>query len=102
MKRLLMTCAICLLSTAVMAQNIAPSTPSGVRAERLEQGLQTLHARFALANTTHDGKLTRQQAAAGMPMVKRHFDEIDTRHAGYVTLAQIEAYFGKRAMSVSR
>ncbi|RDU97257.1 EF-hand domain-containing protein [Trinickia dinghuensis] len=99
MKRMLITVAIFAFSTGAMAQVVIPATPSASSAARLERGLQTLHERFARANITHDGKLTRQQASAGMPMVARHFNEIDTRHAGFVTLAQIEAYFGKRAMS---
>ncbi|SOY69222.1 conserved hypothetical protein [Cupriavidus taiwanensis] len=59
---------------------------------RVERALQQLQARFASANTTRDGKLTREQAAAGMPMVASHFDQIDTQRAGYVTLPQIEAF----------
>ncbi|PTB21443.1 hypothetical protein C9I57_07245 [Trinickia symbiotica] len=101
MKRMLITIAICVASTAASAQVLSPgaaaSPASG--AARMEQGLEILHERFANANTTHDGKLTRQQAAAGMPMVARHFDQVDTRHQGYVTLAQVEAYFAQRARS---
>ena len=49
--------------------------------------------RFNAANTTHDGRLTREQAqAANMPYLVRHFDQIDTQHKGYVTLGDIRAY----------
>jgi len=34
-----------------------------------------------------------------MPMVARHFDEIDTHHAGYLTLPQIEAFMAQRMRS---
>jgi hypothetical protein len=34
-----------------------------------------------------------------MPMVAKHFDEIDTQHAGYVTLPQIEALMQQKAMA---
>ena len=61
--------------------------------------MQQLQARFARANTTGDGKLTREQATARMPMVAKHFDEIDTQHAGYVTLPQIEALMQQKAMA---
>jgi hypothetical protein len=101
MKRMLIIIAFYVASTAAAAQTLAPratgSPASG--AARVERGLEILHERFAHANDTHDGKLTRQQAAAGMPMVASHFDEIDTRHQGYVTLAQVEAYFAQRARS---
>ena len=63
------------------------------------EAMQQLQMRFANANTTRDGKLTREQASAGMPMVASHFDEIDTQQAGYVTLAQIEGFMRQKAMA---
>jgi hypothetical protein len=48
--------------------------------------------RFAAANTTHDGHLTEAQAKKGLPVVYRHFQDIDTAKKGYVTLADIRAY----------
>jgi Ca2+-binding EF-hand superfamily protein len=47
--------------------------------------------RFKAADTDHDGKLTLEEAKAGMPMVARNFDKIDTGHTGGVTLEQIAA-----------
>jgi hypothetical protein len=50
-------------------------------------------ARFAAANVTGDGRLTREQAmAAGWRRVARYFDTIDVQHKGYVTLADIRAW----------
>jgi len=58
----------------------------------------TLHQRFEQANTTHDGHLTMDQAKLGMKSVARHFDTIDKDHKGYVTEADIHAYYkGLRA-----
>jgi hypothetical protein len=82
-------CAAC--ATPLIAQAQTATQPMGA-SPRVEQAMQKLQARFASANTTHDGKLTRDQAASGMPMVSRHFDEIDSQKNGYVTLAQIEAF----------
>jgi hypothetical protein len=49
--------------------------------------------RFEAANTTHDGRLTREQArAAKMTLTVRRFDEIDRGHKGYVTLDDLKAY----------
>ena len=54
---------------------------------------RTAKQRFDEANTTHDGKLTLDQAqTAKMGRVAKNFDAIDTGHKGYVTLAQIKAY----------
>lgn len=53
----------------------------------------TLNQRFAAANTTNDGHLTRDQAdAAKWTYVSRHFDTIDKDHKGYVTIDDIRAY----------
>ena len=51
---------------------------------------------FASANVTHDGRLTREQAESGMPMVARNFDTIDIEHKGYVTLPEIRAFAAER------
>jgi len=56
------------------------------------QGGGGLAQRFAAANVTHDGRLTRDQASAGMPMVARHFDEIDVDQKGYATLSEVRTY----------
>jgi hypothetical protein len=46
--------------------------------------------KFDEANTTHDGKLTLDQAqAAGMKGIARHFSEIDAGNKGYVTLQDV-------------
>ena len=49
-----------------------------------------LEQRFKAANTSGDGKLTLEQAKAGMPRVAKNFDKIDVDHKGYVTLQQIK------------
>ncbi|HEY4350896.1 MAG TPA: EF-hand domain-containing protein [Paraburkholderia sp.] len=73
------------------AQNAQPTQGMGGSA-RMQQMMQQLHERFTAANTTRDGKLTKQQAQLGMPRVAQHFDQIDTQKVGYVTLPQIEQF----------
>jgi hypothetical protein len=93
MKKLFAIVLLCCASTVTFAQSAAPQAGNPQRMQRMEQQLQ---ARFSSANTTHDGKLTMAQAASGMPMVAKHFDEIDTQKAGYITMAQIEAFMQER------
>ena len=58
----------------------------------------TVRERFAVANTTHDGRLTLEQAKAGFPAMARLFDAIDRDHKGYITIDDIKAYYdAKRA-----
>lgn len=68
-------------------------TPSP-QMQRMQQMLQQ---KFEAADTNHDGKLSRDEAQAGMPRVAAHFDDIDTAHSGSITLAQIEAYLSAHA-----
>ena len=49
--------------------------------------------RFDAANTSHDGKLTREQAqVGGMPGIAHHFEQVDTDKKGYITLQDLRAY----------
>ncbi len=71
--------------------NVPPaSDPAEVQVRHVAGGVE---AHFSAANTTHDGRLTRQQAElADWPRVARHFDEIDTDHKGWITAEQIHAF----------
>ena len=69
-----------------------PTQPGAYR----QQG-DSLDQRFSAANVTHDGRLTREQAGAGMPLVAQDFDAIDIDHKGYVTLPEVRAFAAQRA-----
>ena len=70
-----------------------PPPPGGSAYPSSDRGLAQ---RFAAANVTHDGRLTRDQAATGMPMVARNFDTIDVDHKGFVTLPEIRTFAAER------
>jgi hypothetical protein len=56
-------------------------------------GMAKMQAKFEAANTTHDGRLTLQQAeAAGLKPVVEHFSAIDTANRGYVTFNELMAW----------
>lgn len=99
MKKMITVMILCIVSAGASAQGLGGGSGGDNRMERTEQVLSQLQTRFAHANSTRDGKLTREQAQAGMPMVARHFDEIDTRHAGFLTLPEIEAFMAQRMRS---
>ncbi|SDP33285.1 EF hand [Ralstonia sp. 25mfcol4.1] len=72
--------------------NEVPQPPQGMTpAERKKWFME----RFKAADTDHDGKLTREEARAGMPEVYKRFDKIDTRKHGYVTERQVGAAWSK-------
>jgi Ca2+-binding EF-hand superfamily protein len=55
---------------------------------RHEKMMEKLHA----ADTNGDGLISRQEAAA-LPMLAKHFDEIDTNHDGQLSKDELKAYF---------
>ncbi len=55
-----------------------------------------LEKRFKDADKDGDGKLTRDEAEAGMPRVAKNFDLIDKDKKGYVTIEGIKAYWASK------
>ncbi len=114
MMRMPLVAALLLLATPVLAQSGAPapaasapstSRPTAVRPAPAQpmapRHRRTQQERFDDANTTHDGKLTLEQARAGrMNAVVRDFAEIDTARRGYVTFDEIKAH--RRAVRAAK
>jgi hypothetical protein len=69
--------------------------PAGGAASPTQGG--SLALRFAAANVTNDGRLTREQAEAAMPLVAQNFDAIDVDGKGFVTLSEIQAFTAQRS-----
>lgn len=71
--------------------------PAAAPAARAHRAHRTLAERFSAANTTHDGKLTLDQARAGhMVAVARDFDKIDKDKDGTVTMDEIKSFQADR------
>jgi len=85
---LLAAAALALTAQAGFAQD------KGARAEKAKAELEK---RFTAADADHDGKLSKDEAKAGMPKVYERFDEIDSGKTGFVTLDQVKAEIGKMA-----
>lgn len=86
--------AAVLAAFAAIAPAFAQQDPGQAPRQRMtpEQREQRMAERFNAADTNHDGKLSLDEAKAGMPMAARSFDQIDTAHTGSVTLEQLSAY----------
>lgn len=71
-----------LFGAAVLAQSNAtmPSVPTGE---------QELVARFKAADKNGDGKITLEEAQAGLPRVAMAWEKIDVDKKGYITLEQL-------------
>jgi Ca2+-binding EF-hand superfamily protein len=76
--------------TLVLALIAANATAQD--ADRVKQMAAEMQKRFAAADKNGDGRLTKDEAQAGMPYVYKHFDEIDKTKQGSISLAEIAAY----------
>jgi Ca2+-binding EF-hand superfamily protein len=72
----------------LFAASVAVYSP--VMAQDANQ-IQQLEQRFKEANKSGDGKLTREEAKAGMPKIAKNFDRLDKDHKGYLTVDDIKA-----------
>ncbi len=84
-----------LLATALLAGVVIGAQAAATDADQGK--LQKLEQRFQAANKAGDGKLTLEEAKAGMPFIGKNFDKIDKDHKGYVTMADIKAALAARA-----
>jgi hypothetical protein len=88
--------ATALVPTDVAAQTASAPQPAAADIPPIPSTSQAnalIAERFKAADTNHDGKLTRDEAKAGMPQVYENFDKIDVKKRGYVTQRQIGAYW---------
>jgi hypothetical protein len=56
-----------------------------------------MEAKFAAADKDGDGKLTPEEAKAGMPRVSKNFSKIDSGGKGFVTVDDIKAAMASMA-----
>jgi Ca2+-binding EF-hand superfamily protein len=69
------------------AATLAVGAPEGRDARGFE--------RLKQADTNGDGMISRAEAAA-LPMIAKHFDEIDANHDGQITADELRAFHEKR------
>ena len=85
MKRITLIAALAIASSAALGAVAAEGHGAhGGMAERLKQ-----------ADTNGDGMLSREEAKA-LPMISKHFDEIDANHDGQITAEELHAFHQKR------
>lgn len=85
--------AVVLLCAAGVTSNVSAQGADSARQEKMRADLQK---RFTAADTNADGRLSRDEAKAGMPRVYRNFDAIDAEKTGAITLEQILAITAKQ------
>jgi hypothetical protein len=84
---------------ALAAMRAAPRASGAALAAQVQRSLRES---FDAADAAHRGALTRAQArAGGFGFIDRHFEEIDRRHAGEVTFADLQDFLARRAAAAS-
>jgi Ca2+-binding EF-hand superfamily protein len=81
-------------STIVISSILGATLISAAMAQ--SRSPQAIAAMFQAADVKYDGKLTLEEAKAGMPRVAEAFDTIDVEKKGYLSLEQIQAFAAKR------
>jgi|HubBroStandDraft_4_1064222.scaffolds.fasta_scaffold887137_2 hypothetical protein len=79
-----------LLTGPLLAGPVLAETAPQAASEH--HGRRSAQQHFDDANTTHDGKLTLDQATAGYKSIAKAFSQIDVNHHGYVTVDDIKAW----------
>ena len=88
MKSIPLIAALVFASSAALAQAADGPEGHGHRGAMLE--------RLKQADTNADGMLNRDEAKA-LPMISKHFDEIDANHDGQITTEELRAFHKARA-----
>ncbi|CAK0779940.1 EF-hand domain-containing protein [Gammaproteobacteria bacterium] len=81
-----------LFSALILVASLGLQTASAGEGTLIDKMIEQ---KFKAADKNGDGKLTLDEAKAGMPRVAKNFDKIDADHEGYVTLEQIKAASAK-------
>ena len=89
--RLALVSLVALMGISLSAVCVA-QTMTATQASEIKQAEE----RFAAADKNADGKLTLEEAKAGMPRIASSFSKIDVDKKGYVTLDQIKAMILKK------
>src|SRR5205814_10504856 len=88
MKSIPLIAALVFASSAALAQAADGPEGHGHRGAMLE--------RLRQADTNGDGMLNRDEAKA-LPMISKHFDEIDANHDGQITAEELRAFHRQHA-----
>lgn len=73
------------VATMAVAAVAVAQTPTSSQQKQLKEAEE----RFASSDKNADGKLTLEEAKAGMPRIASNFSKIDTNKDGFVTLEEI-------------
>ena len=76
--------AVSLMAVAAIAVAQPPTTNQQKQIKEAEE-------RFAASDKNTDGKLTLEEAQAGMPRIASNFKKIDANNDGFVTIEEIKA-----------
>lgn len=65
----------------------------------ISRSVRVLDTNFDIADKNRDGKLSKEEAAAGpVSFIAKNFDAIDTGHTGLVSKNDVHAYMARMAL----
>jgi len=85
------------LTLAMTTTAFAADTPPSP--DRAEKAGAKMREKFDAADTDHDGLLSRDETAKGLPHLSKRFDAIDSNHDGKLSMQEIAQFLrNKRAV----
>lgn len=81
-----LTASMVAVAALAFASAASAQTPNANQ----QKQIQDAQEKFTAADKNTDGKLTLEEAKAGMPRIASNFKKIDTNNDGFVTMEEIK------------
>lgn len=81
-----LTSSIFAVAALAFASAASAQTPNANQQKQIQEAQE----KFTAADKNTDGKLTLDEAKAGMPRIASNFKKIDTNNDGFVTMEEIK------------
>ena len=79
--------SIVAVAALAFASAVHAQTPTASQQNQIQEAQE----KFTAADKNADGKLTLEEAKAGMPRIAANFKKIDSNNDGFVTMEEIKA-----------
>ena len=97
MKPVTVTLIAASLTTLAASFAFAQSPTAPADPAKTERRAAHMQERLKAADKNGDGKISREEAAASLPKLAKHFDKIDANKDGYITKEEIKAWHDRHA-----
>ena len=87
---------ILMAAISIALTTVAFANDSTTQPQRVEKTGAKMREKFDAADTDHDGLISRDEAAKGLPHIAKHFDAIDANHDGKLSMQELTQFVRNR------